>query len=216
MKIPKMVLVIGALVLVLALALGFRFYLKAKVAVAVATERANAAQVEVTAISNQLAQSQAINDEIEAALEDSRRAAAAQQAAFLKAIDKIKAAPPAELVTTGGQVIGSTDIILSADQKTVTMGIETYRKFVLAVKERDDYKLVKEPAWNAREALYIKDITQYKANELLYARRDVLNAAIINDLRSVISHQKTTSTLSKIAWAAVGFGAGVLTDKLTK
>lgn len=216
MKIPKLALVIGAIVLVLAIALGFHFYMKAKIGLAVATEHAAQAQLQVTALSAQLVESHAVNAQIEAALDASQQAAAAQQAAFLVALGKLTTATPAQLVDQGGQVIGATDITLSANGQIVSMGVETYRKFVIAAVSDQNYKTVKEPEWNAREVLYQKDISQYKANEILYDRRDALNNGIIKDLRSVISKQKTTSTLEKVVWSAAGFGAGVLADKLIK
>lgn len=213
MKIPKL---IGAAFLVLSIALGFHFYMGSRVATAVANERVRAARVEVSLISAQLQESHAANAQIEAALDASRQATAAQQAAFLVALGKLTTATPAQLVDQGGQVIGATDIVLSSDRQTVSMGIETYRKFVIAAVSNENYKTVKEPAWIAREVLYQKDISQYKANEILYDRRDALNNGIIKDLRSVISKQKTTSVFEKIVWTAAGFGAGVLADKLIK
>lgn len=216
MKIPKWTLVAVVAVLVLAVGLGFHFYMKAKISAAVALERVKEAEAQVVQIGAQLAESHAANAQIEAALEASNQAAAAQQAAFLVALGKIQTATPTQLVDQGGQVIGATDIVLASDHKTVSMGIETYRKFVIAAVEDVNYKTVKEPAWNAREALYQKDISQYKANEILYDRRDALNASIISDLHGVISRQKTTSFFEKLAWGAAGAGLGMLADKLIK
>lgn len=216
MKIPKLALAIGAVVLIAAIAIGVVSCTNAKIALAVANERAAEAQAQVAEISQQLQKSQALNAEIEGQLEQAQKDAAAQQAAFLVALGKLTTATPAQLVDQGGQVIGATDIRLSADGKTVSMGVETYRKFVIAAVEDQNYKTVKEPAWNAREALYQKDISVYKANEILYDRRDALNSGIISDLRSVISKQKTTSVFEKIVWTAAGFGAGVLANKLVK
>jgi hypothetical protein len=216
MKIPKWAIIATAVLLVVVVGLSFHFYMRAKISAAVAQEQVKAKQAEIVAIDGQLQEGHAINAEYEASLEAARADAKAQQAAFLVALGKVKAATPAQLVDQGGQVVGATDIVLSADKKTVTMGVETYRKFVLKAVDDDQYISVKEPAWNAREALYQKDISTYKQNEILYDRRDALNAGIISDLRGVISHQKTTSVFEKIVWSAAGFGAGVLADKIIK
>jgi hypothetical protein len=145
-----------------------------------------------------------------------RQDAKVAQAAFLIALEKTKAATPAQLVDQGSQLVGATDITLSSDKKTVTMGVETYRKFVIKAVDDDQYIKVKEPAWNAREALYQKDIGQYKLNEIAYDRREVLNTSIIKDLHDVISNQKTTSIFEKVVWTAAGYGFGMLTQKFLK
>jgi hypothetical protein len=115
-------------------------------------------------------------------------------------------------VDQGSQILGVSDI--KSDGVTVQMPVETYRKIVFILVDRQEYMNVREPAWKEREALYQKDIAQYKANEILYDRRDALNNNIISDLRVVISKHKTTTFFGKVAWAAAGFGAGVLANKL--
>jgi hypothetical protein len=175
-------------------------YVRARVQVAVANERVKAAEAS-------LVEGQKINERLEAALELSRQEQAVNQAAFLVALEKIKASTPAQIVSQGAQMIGADDIVLSPDEKAVTMGVETYRKFVIAVAERDEYVKVKEPAWNAREALYQQRDAQNKLDVANYV-------SIIKDLRIVISKQKTTTLMGKLAWAGGGFAAGFLASKI--
>jgi hypothetical protein len=212
MKIPKLALVIGAAVLVLAIALGFHFYMGSRIATAVANERVRAAQAEVALVSAQLQASHVINSQYEASLEAARQDSLAREKWFQSQIAHVQTASPAELVDQGSQILGVSDI--KSDGVTVQMPVETYRKIVFILVDRQEYMNVREPAWKEREALYQKDIAQYKANEILYDRRDALNNNIISDLRVVISKHKTTTFFGKVAWAAAGFGAGVLANKL--
>lgn len=214
MKIPKLALVIGAAVLVLSIALGFHFYMGSRIATAVANERVRAAQAEVSLISAQLQASHVINSQYEASLEAARQDALAREKWFQGQLAHVQTATPAELVDQVSQILGVSDI--TTDGEKVSMGLETYRLIVFKIVEHQEYVNVREPAWNAREALYQKDIGQYKANETLYDRRDALNNNIIKDLRSVISKNKTTTFFEKVAWTAAGFGAGVLVNKLIK
>lgn len=200
MKNKTLAIIAVSTFVVLAVGFGADAYVRARVQVAVANERVRTAEVK-------LQESREINEKLESAIDLSRREQEAAQAAFLAALEKIKAATPTQLVVQGSQMIGSSDILLSADEKTVTMGVETYRKFVTAVAERDEYKNVKEPAWNAREALYNQQISQYKQDGVTYS-------GIIKDLRIVISKQKKATLFEKLAWAGGGFAAGFLSSKI--
>ena len=214
MKIPKLALVIGVAVLALSIALGFHFYMGSRIATAVANERVRAAQVEVSLISAQLEASHVINSQYEASLEAARQDALAREKWFQVQLAHVQTATPAELVDQVSQILGVSDI--TTDGEKVSMGLETYRLIVFKIVEHQEYVNVREPAWNAREALYQKDIQVYKQSEVLQAKKDALTDGIIKDLRTVLSKQKTTSFLEKTAWAGAGFGAGVLVNKLIK
>lgn len=214
MKIPKLALVIGAVVLVVALGLSFHFYMKARIATAVALEHAKQAEAAKAQVETQLGDKQVVIDSKEAALDAARKSAIEREQWFQSQLTHVQTATPAQLVDQGSQILKAVDI--TTDGKVVTMGVETYRTAVSALLDWQEYKNVREPAWSAREALYKAEISDWKAKDILRDQKDALNESIIFSLKDVISHQKTMGFFEKAAWGAGGFVVGTVLGKLVK
>jgi hypothetical protein len=209
----KVFIIIIAAALVLAgIALGVGSYINARIDAAVALERARLAEVQIASLDAQLKGKDAAIDAAEALLAKSRQDALERERWFRAQLAKIETATPTELVDQASQILGVSDI--ATDGKSVTMGLETYRLVVFRIVEHQEYVNVREPAWNAREALYRTEISDWKAKEILHAQKDALNAGIISGLKDVISHRKDVTLFEKVAWAAGGFAAGVLAEKI--
>ena len=209
---------IVALVLVLAAVVGGGYlidlYIQRGIEVGLALERARVAEAKVAEIDAEIAARDAVIRARDEAIEASKKAAAEREAWFQKQLAGLQQATPTQLVDTGSAILGAGDIVLSADQKWVTMSVETYKKVVFRLVEHREYVNVREPAWNAREALYKAQISDLKLTISDHERKDILNAGIIKDLKTVISKTRTMSIAEKAAWAAGGFVAGSLASKL--
>jgi len=214
MKIPKWALISVAVVLVLSVGLGFHFYMKGKIDTAVALERAKAAEAQVAVLNGQISVQNGIILEANEALAKSQQDALRREREFQKILAGVQVATPIQLVDQGSAILKVSDIV--TDGRNVTMGVETYRKVVFILVEHEEYVKVKEPRWVADSANYQRQISGYKANEISYEKREVINISIIKDLRDALSHQKATSLFQKLAWGAAGAGLGMLADKLIK
>lgn len=214
MRIPKLILVIGAVVLVAALGLGLHFYTKAKVATAVALERVKQAEAKVVVLDTQLKAKDTAIGITEAALDAARKSAIEREQWFQSQLTHVQTATPTQLVDQGSAILGVADI--TTDGVKITMSVETYRKIVFVLVDHQEYKNVREPAWNAREALYQAEISDWKAKEILHNQKDALNESIIFSLKDVISHQKTMGFFEKAAWGAGGFVVGSVISKFVK
>jgi hypothetical protein len=216
MKISTPVKIGLALLVVAIVAFGadalYNAKVRAEVKLAVALERARVAEEQVSAVNARLDDIAESNAALEAKLEASEAAAAAREAELLARLNAIHTATPTQLVDEGARLLDANDI--TTDGNTVTMGLETYRKVVFQLVEREDLVKVQKPAWNAKEELYKAQISGYKASEILHAQKDASNEEIKKELRSVISKQKGMTILEKGAWAAGGFVAGSLASKL--
>ncbi len=212
MKIKAWVIVVIALVLVATVAFGIRAYVHQRVQVAVAMERIKVAEAQVADLDAEINKRNAVIDERDATLEAARQAALERERWFQTQLAHVQTATPAELVDQGSQILGVSDI--KSDGVTVQMSLETYRKIVFRLVEHQEYVNVREPAWNAREALYQAQISDQKGVILAHEKKDVLNANIIAGLKDVITHTKNMGFFEKAAWTAGGFALGVLTEKI--
>lgn len=214
MKISKPVLVAIALVVIVGVALGINAYVGEKVKVAVALEKSKQLEAEKAQSNARIDELTATIAEDEAALDADAAARAQREREFQAQLAATQHATPAQLVDQGSTVIGANDI--RTDGVVVTMGVETYRKFVLVAVNEREYREVREPAWNAREVKHQKERSDWIAKDIERNKKDALNESIIGGLHDVISHQKKIGLFEKIAWTAAGFGAGVFAQKLIK
>lgn len=212
MKKNKIFLVIIVVIILAAIGYGVKQYANQSVAAAMATERAKVAEAKVAELDAQIAEKDAIIVERDGTLEAARVAAKERERWFLSQISHVETATPTQLVDQGSEILGASDIV--TDGKTVTMSVETYRKIVFRLVEHKEYVEVREPSWNAREALYQAQISDLKAVVSSHEQKDVLNAGIIADLKDVINHKKSMTLLEKAAWTAGGFAAGVVVGKI--
>jgi hypothetical protein len=213
LKINKTVIFLVAAILAVAIgALGINAYVHSRINAAVALERVRQAEAQVVALDAQLKAKDSAISATEAALEASRQAALERERWFAAQLAHVQVATPTELVDQASQILGVSDI--TTDGKTVTMGLETYRLIVFRIVEHQEYVNVKKPAWDAREALYKSEISDWKAKDIVRDKRDALNAGIIVSLKDAISHQKTATLFEKVAWTGAGFVAGSLFNKL--
>lgn len=101
------------------------------------------------------------------------------------------------------------------------MGLETWRRAVSIFLNEEQYRAVREPAWNAKETLYKDQIEDYKQQQILDAKKDAGLAASFDDMKKFIAaHHSSLIDLGKpIGWverivcAGAGYGLAKLTNK---
>ncbi len=179
-----------------------------------AEQKAQAALAQAAALEDQIKAQNALIAKSAADLAKAEADAAANERAFIAVLAQVKAATPQQLVDQGGQILGAHDI--TTDGKSVTMGVETYRAFVLALVDDQEYKNVRQPSWLKEKGLLQAQIDGYKAQEALASQRDAALAASIADLKKFINDQKIETIGSKILWTAAGAGVGLLVGRLLK
>lgn len=208
----KVVTIVAAIIVVAVALFAADAMFSAKAKVAVANERVRVAEAARAEIVAQLDAQAGVNAQIAAQIEAIKAEAKAREAALQARLAAVQTATPVQLVDQGSEILGASDIV--TDGSTVTMGIETYREVVKRLVDQQDYRTVKIPEWRDLESGYKAEIAGLKNTISLHEKQAVIDGGVIKDLRSVISGMKTQSTLSKLAWAAGGFAAGVLADKI--
>jgi hypothetical protein len=187
-------------------------YVQRGIEAGMALERAKAAEAQVATLELEISAKNAVISSRDGELEASRQAAKERERWFLAQLSNVQVATPTQLVDQGSEILGVDDITTNGE--TVSMSVETYRKIVFRLVEHQEYVNVREPAWNAREALYQVQISDLKSVVAAHEQKDILNAGIISDLKTVISHNKNMSFLEKAAWTAGGFAVGVVAGKI--
>lgn len=187
-------------------------YIQSGIRARVAADRAKAAEAQVVTLGAEISKKNAAIAERDGLIASDRAAAAEREKKIRAQLEKVRASTPTQLADQGSEILGVSDI--TTDGATVTMSVETYRKIVFRLVEHKEYIEVKEPSWNAREALYEAQIVDLKSAVASHEKKDILNAGIISDLRSVIKNQKTMAFFEKAAWTAGGFAAGVIFGKI--
>ena len=137
--------------LLAAVVLGFGYlWAQGRAEKAVLAERLKAEAEKVAMLDGQIAAVQALVKKGEDALARSDAAAAAREEWFREQMKEVATATPQQLVDDGSRLLGASDI--STDGKTVTMGLETWRRAVSIFRNEEEYRLVREPRWNEDKA----------------------------------------------------------------
>jgi len=182
--------------------------------VSLLNERIKNETEKVTALAGQIEAQSELIAKGEAALAKHDADAVARERWFQGQIAKVATATPAQLVDQGSQIVNATDI--TTDGQTVTMGVETYRQFVVIAVDWQEYKNVREPAWLNARGLLNDQIAGFKQERLLDAQKDAALSASIADLKKFISSQKTSTFFEKALWAGAGVGVGMLVNRVMK
>jgi len=190
------------------------FWANTRGKVALLNERIKNKTETVTVLADQIKDQAALIARGEAALAKHDADAAARERWFQIQVARTATATPQELVDDGSRLLQATDI--STDGKTVTMGVETWRRVVSTMLNEEEYRLVREPAWLNARGLLNDQIAGFKQERLLDAQKDAALAASITDLKKFISAQKTSTFFEKVLWAGAGVGVGMLVNKVMK
>jgi hypothetical protein len=184
---------------------------------AVAEAKAQAEQDKAKILEGQM---KTLTDQIaksEAALVKFQADAKAREAWFQsQVIAHVAQATPQQLIDDGSRLLQATDILISADEKYVTLGLESWRRAVAIFLNEEEYRNTREPAWAIERGLLNDQIAALKARAALDAQKDAALAASIADLKDFIAHTKTAGTLEKILWAGAGAGIGLLAGHFVK
>ncbi len=134
-------------------------------------------------------------------------AAAAREEWFRENVMKpVATATPQQLVDDGSRLLGASDI--STDGKTVTMGLDTWRRAVSIFLNEEEYRLAREPRWKTDKAAAEGIIASLKHELDL---KDQMIQSLENmkaDLAKELGLQKKLTTVEKALWAGGGFTAG--------
>lgn len=181
---------------------------------AVLAERFKAEAEKVAMLNGQIAAVHALVKKGEDALARSDAAAAAREEWFREQMKEVATATPQQLVDDGSRLLGALDI--STDGKTVTMGLETWRRAVSIFRNEEEYRLVREPRWNEDKAGMQGIIRGLKVAIDLKDQKIVSLENMKADLAKELGIQKKLTLAEKALWAAGGFIAGKGMDGLAK
>ena len=175
--------------------------------------RAEAEKVEL--LNGQIADVQAEVRKAEEARAKDATAAAAREEWFRENVMKpVETATPQQLVDDGSRLLGALDI--STDGKSVTMGLNTWRRAVSIFLNEEEYRLIREPRWKA-DAVAADGIIAGLKHEIDLKDQKIQSIEKMKaDLTKELGLQKKLSTLEKILWAGGGFAAGKGFDILAK
>lgn len=148
----------------------------------------------------------------EAARVAEAKAAAQREAVFIAELARLKTATPQQLVDDGARLLEASDI--TTDGKSVTMGVETWRKAVAVMRNEEEYRLHREPSWKALAARDADTIAALKEGAIAEAKRNASLEATIRDLSRLTSPRFTT--LKKALYAGAGFALGILAEKVAR
>ena len=181
---------------------------------AVLAERLKAEAEKVAMLDGQIAAVQALVKKGEDALARSDAAAAAREEWFREQMKEVATATPQQLVDDGSRLLGASDI--STDGKTVTMGLETWRRAVSIFRNEEEYRLFREPRWTEDKTGMQGIIRGLKVEIDLKDQKIVSLENMKADLAKELGIQKKLTLGEKALWAAGGFIAGKGMDGLAK
>ncbi|MBE3118397.1 MAG: hypothetical protein IMZ50_06545 [Candidatus Atribacteria bacterium] len=154
-------------------------------------------------------------------VEASERAAAAILAAaekrerwFQTQLAHVETATPQQLVDDGSRLLQATDI--STDGKTVTLGLETWRRAVSIMLNEEEYRLVREPGWLKQTGATTETVARLKEQAIAYDKQVAGFEATVKELSKALGGQKRSSALEKALWLAAGAGAGLVAGHFLK
>lgn len=177
-------------------------------------ERLKAQTEKVALLTGQIAEAAAQVAKSEKALEKFQADSAAREKWFQGQLAHVATATPQQLVDDGSRLLGASDI--STDGKTVTMGLETWRRAVSILLNEEEYRTVREPGWLNEKGMMNSVVSGLKQELLLRDQRDAATNEIIKGLKVYISSAKVSSLLDKVLYAGAGFGAGMLVHSIVR
>lgn len=177
-------------------------------------ERVRSQNERVALLNGQIADIQGQVKKAEQALARFEAEAAARERWFQGQLKKVEAATPQQLVDDGSRLLGASDI--STDGKTVTMGVETWRRAVSLMLNEEEYRTVREPGWLNEKAALKEAVAGLRRELVLRDEREAATNEIIKSLKSYITSAKKSSILDKALWAGAGFGAGMLFNSISR
>ena len=198
--LPWLIIIAGLL------ALGY-YWAQGRAEKARLEERLKAEAEKVELLNRQIADVQASIQKSEATRAKDAAAAAEREKWFRENVLKpVETATPQQLVDDGARLLGAQDI--STDGKSVTMGLETWRRAVSIFLNEEEYRLVKEPRWKADQAA-ADGIIAGLEHELDLKDQKILSLENMKaDLAKELGLQKKLTTLEKVLYAGGGFAAG--------
>ena len=123
---------------------------------------------------------------------------------------------PSSFIVLGDdpRLLGALDI--STDGKSVTMGLETWRRAVSILFNEEEYRLVREPRWLDQRATREGIIVGMKKEIDLKDQKIASLKSMKADLAKELGIQKKLTLVEKVLWAAGDFIAGKGMDGLAK
>ena len=191
--------------LVIAAGIGY-FWAQDRAEKAALKERLKAEAEKVAWLDGQIADVQAIIKKGEEALAKSDAAAVAREDWFREQMKEVTTATPQQLVDDGSRLLGASDI--STDGKSVTMGLDTWRRAVSIFLNEEEYRLIREPRWKA-DAVAADGIIAGLKHEIDLKDQKIQSLETMRaDLAKELGLQKKLTTVEKALWAGGGFTAG--------
>ena len=187
------------------LAIGY-FWAQDRAEKAALEERLKAEAEKLELLNGQIAEVQALVRKGEEAQARSDAAAAAREKWFREQMKEVETATPQQLVDDGSRLLGASDI--STDGKTVTIGLDTWRRAVSIMRNEEEYRLVREPRWLEQRGAMEDVIAGLKKEIGLKDQKIESLEKMRADLAKELGLQKKLSTLEKALWAGGGFAAG--------
>lgn len=180
--------------------------------VKLAEERVKAKEQEVQAAKAEVKERDAIIARTDAAIADMDAKATAREAWLRKQIEKTNTATPQQLVDEGSRILEAKDI--TTDGKTVTMGVETWRKGVKIFQSEEGYRLTKEPDWIQKLSLRDVQISDLRLNAIAAANAIAGLESINKEFKDLVGKQKRASVFEKALYAGLGYALGTLSEKI--
>ncbi len=177
-------------------------------------ERLKAEAEKVAMLDGQIAAVQALVKKGEDSLAKSDAAAAEREKWFRDQMKEVATATPQQLVDDGSRLLEASDI--STDGKTVTMGLETWRRAVSIFRNEEEYRLVREPRWLEDKATMRGVIAGLKLEIDLHIQKEASLSVMVANLTRQVGIQKKLTLVEKALWAGGGFIAGKGIDGLAK
>lgn len=192
-------------VLVIAAGIGY-FWAQDRAEKARLEERLKAEAEKIELLNGQIADVQSLVRKGEEALARSSAAAAEREAWFRRQMKEVETATPQQLVDDGSRLLGASDI--STDGKTVTLGLDTWRRAVSIMRNEEEYRLIREPRWLEQRGAMEGIIAGLKKEIDLKDQKILGLESMKADLAKELGIQKKLTTLEKALWAGGGFTAG--------
>jgi hypothetical protein len=152
----------------------------------------------------------------EQALERLEAQASRREAALIAALSHVQTATPQQLIDDGSRLLRATDITLSPDGKSVTLGLETWRRAVSLMVMGDEYEARAKPAWAEQTKAWADASAALHAEIDAHKNAEAGLTATIKDLSAALGHEKRATTLEKALWGVAGIGLGMAVEKIIK
>lgn len=180
--------------------------------VKLAEERVKAKEQEIVGLREERRQIQGRLAELDARILEIDEKAAAREAWLRNQIEKTNTASPQQLVDEGSRILEAKDI--TTDGKTVTMGVETWRRAVKIFQSEEGYRLTKEPDWIQKLSLRDQSISEFKLDAIAAGKQIAALESINREFKDLVGKQKQASLFEKALYAGLGYALGTLSEKI--